>query len=464
MKFNIVSLFSGCGGLDLGFELTEKFRVVWANDLYRPSAETFSGRFGLKITQDPKATEGSFFTGDVEQVDFSSLCSKEIDVVTGGPPCQDFSLIRGSEKRKGIGVKRGRLYVHFVRALVALQPKMFVFENVKGLTSVNGGLAFRKIVEDFENLNLSWREMWKNHRKSVETAKNNNGQESYKLLFSSVANFSKLGAPQQRERIIIIGIRKDMAKKFDLLGLEQKISEELLGPNLLCSFPITPIEVFSGKTLDQLEEDYKELMREYGDISEKISSIRSNQYFPNVWSKYRLEIWHDYLFVNGLSTSINEKIKEDVMKKHEEVLKESGYWKKPVNDLVLEDNTHQILNEKEAIKKRMGFIPPGENHEFVRGTSHEVTGLMSNIYRRIHPLKPSPTIIARGGGGTWGYHYRRDRQKLTNRERARIQTFPDDFLFKGSPSEVRRQIGEAVPPLASKTIALLVKDTLNRCK
>ncbi|MEQ6360498.1 DNA cytosine methyltransferase [Thermoanaerobacter thermohydrosulfuricus] len=82
---------------------------------------------------------------------------------------------------------------------------------------------------------------------------------------------------------------------------------------------------------------------------------------------------------------------------------------------------------------------------------------MSLIYRRIHPLKPSYTVVAYGGGGTWGYHYRRNRGKLTNRERARLQTFPDTFLFKGTSSEVRAQIGEAVPPLLGKKIARAVK-------
>ena len=72
----------------------------------------------------------------------------------------------------------------------------------------------------------------------------------------------------------------------------------------------------------------------------------------------------------------------------------------------------------------------------------------------------SPTIIAYGGGGTGGYHYEYDRQGLTNRERARLQTFPDNYLFNGKSSEIRAQIGEAVPPLSSYWIEKAVDEIL----
>lgn len=71
--------------------------------------------------------------------------------------------------------------------------------------------------------------------------------------------------------------------------------------------------------------------------------------------------------------------------------------------------------------------------------------MISHVYRRLHPNQPSTTIIAGGGGGTWGYHYDEPRA-LTNRERARLQSFPDDFIFEGTFTEIRRQIGNAVPP------------------
>ena len=81
-----------------------------------------------------------------------------------------------------------------------------------------------------------------------------------------------------------------------------------------------------------------------------------------------------------------------------------------------------------------------------------VKGMISHVYRRIKLDEPAKTIIAAGGGGTWGYHYPEPRP-LTNRERARLQSFPDDFVFKGSVTEVRRQIGNAVPPEGVRAVA-----------
>lgn len=104
--------------------------------------------------------------------------------------------------------------------------------------------------------------------------------------------------------------------------------------------------------------------------------------------------------------------------------------------------------------ERLEHIKPGQNAwnadlpEHLRITNNTQ---MSIFWRRLHPEKPSPTITASGGGGTHGYHYDEPRA-LTNRERARIQTFPDDFVFTGRKESVRRQIGMAVPPRGARGI------------
>lgn len=118
-----------------------------------------------------------------------------------------------------------------------------------------------------------------------------------------------------------------------------------------------------------------------------------------------------------------------------------------------------LNNEKTKIapivEDRLRHIKPGENVWNADLPIHlrlnVKSAKLSQIYRRLHPDMPSYTITGSGGGGTHGYHHIEPRP-LTNRERARLQTFPDDYEFLGSKESVRKQIGMAVPPLLSKTI------------
>ncbi|MEG3975144.1 DNA cytosine methyltransferase [Microcoleus sp. herbarium8] len=113
-------------------------------------------------------------------------------------------------------------------------------------------------------------------------------------------------------------------------------------------------------------------------------------------------------------------------------------------ETVIDNNKHHKIHTRTV--EILNRIKPGGNFSDIpKDSPYYVKGMISHVYRRIHPDKPSSTIIAGGGGGTWGYHYLEPRS-LTNRERARLQTFPDNFVFEGSTTEVRRQIGNAVPP------------------
>lgn len=116
---------------------------------------------------------------------------------------------------------------------------------------------------------------------------------------------------------------------------------------------------------------------------------------------------------------------------------------------------NEVTKQSTEVVERLKHIPPGENAWYSGIPEHlrlNVRGAtMSQIYRRLHPEKPSYTITGSGGGGTHGYHWCENRA-LTNRERARLQTFPDDYVFEGSKESVRKQIGMAVPPRAAKII------------
>lgn len=116
---------------------------------------------------------------------------------------------------------------------------------------------------------------------------------------------------------------------------------------------------------------------------------------------------------------------------------------------------NEVTKQSRMVVERLKHIPPGEN-AWYEGIPAELRlnvkgAKMSQIYRRLDPRKPSYTITGSGGGGTHGYHWKENRA-LTNRERARLQTFPDDFVFEGSKENVRKQIGMAVPPKSTQII------------
>lgn len=457
--YTVVSLFSGAGGLDLGFVQSGRYRMLFANDVLSSALTTYAKNLDLKLelcsSRRTEARPGVALVCDVAEVDFAPL--GDVDVIVGGPPCQDFSIVRGpSWDRRGIEVRRGRLYAHFVRALATLRPKAFVFENVPGLISTNGGLAYKVILDDFSNLKLRWEEV----RKVAGAEGAGVKPEGYEIVFADVVDFAKLGVPQRRERLIIAGLRRDIVKNRDVWDIRAKFSRAVHGGGLLFfKYPLTAIEAFEGSTLENLGDVYREVMREWEGVWKEVGTPRAYEWKEREWDRLTFDIVKDYLTVSGIRDASDF---DEAMEQHKRVLTELGYYGVPVSSLKLQDGTTEEPSEDPRVVERMRMIPPGENHEFVRGTKWEVEGRgISLVYRRLHPLKPSYTIVAYGGGGTHGYHYRRNRATLTLRERARLQTFPDTFLFYGRRSEIRAQIGEAVPPLAGKKIAQALAEVLD---
>ena len=178
-----VSLFSGCGGLDLGFEKAG-FNRVWANDFDKDAQRVYS----LNL-------------GPIDGRDIRSIPTEEIppcEILTAGFPCQPFS---NAGNRKGINDSRGMLYQECLRVIEAKQPKVIVFENVKGLLSskfVDGRNLIDVIISDLETMGIGYNTV-------------------YKLLVASDYH-----VPQNRERVIIVGIRKDLNKTFVFPGPQSK--------------------------------------------------------------------------------------------------------------------------------------------------------------------------------------------------------------------------------------------------
>ena len=459
-SYKIATLFSGAGGLDSGFTNTGKFENQIANDILPAPAETYSKNHNAEIQSVDNFNKNPqmpcYVVGDVSKVDFRPL--QKIDCVIGGPPCQDFSQVRGSREELGIKMERGNLYSHFIRALSRAEPKIFVFENVPGLVSSNGGLAYKTIQDDFQNLKTRWTEIKNKIHKGPASAKN------YTLIFNDIVNSSDIGVPQKRKRLIIIGVRKDLLKQYDESQFAKKSQEILKGEkSLLSKYPISAMEAFEGKTIPELQEKYSKLMEEYRGVETEVGTPEALKWKSKVWDKLTFDITDDYLLSNEIEPKNDAEI-EDAFEEHKKVLDELGYYGKPLDGKDFEDGSNKIPNEGSSVKERMKHIPPNMNYLFVDGTKWQVKGTMSNIYRRSHPLKPGYTVMAYGGGGTWSYHYERERSMLTNRERARLQTFPDDYMFEGNRSQVRTQIGEAVPVRLGTKLADIAISVLENVK
>lgn len=130
--------------------------------------------------------------------------------------------------------------------------------------------------------------------------------------------------------------------------------------------------------------------------------------------------------------------------------------------IAVDADNNELTAQSEKVVERLKYIPPGENAWF-EGIPDELKlnvrgARLSQIYKRLDSGKPAYTITGSGGGGTHVYHWSENRA-LTNRERARLQSFPDDFVFEGSKESVRKQIGMAVPPLAAKTVIVSILKT-----
>jgi len=461
-RINVFSLFSGAGGMDLGFSLSNRFSLLLANDILPDPARTYAENFHHKVARTDEISSNSSFPlyllGDIAEVNFDLFSTANPDVMVGGPPCQDFSVVRGPQiERQGIAVKRGRLYAHFIRALIHTQPKIFVFENVPGLKSANKSSAYKVILEDFSKLDIRWKEI----RKIVGNSFINN-VKNYEIVFSDIIDSAYLGVPQKRRRLIIIGVREDLIEdEWTKRSINSKAENILLGKSsLLRKYPLTPLEVFEGLPLPELNDEYKRIMKEYEGIAEAVGTQKAVDWKNRIWQNLSFDVIKDYLKVNNISPSLGIEI-DKAFEEHTKILKKLGYYQNKIEDKIFADKSNDRPNESDRVLERMRMIPPDENCEFVKGTKWEVEGRgLSLIYRRLHPLKPSYTVVAYGGGGTWGYHYRRERARLTNRERARLQTFPDSFTFKGNNAKVRAQIGEAVPPLLGEKIAELVSTVI----
>lgn len=334
-KYTILSLFSGCGGMDLGFlggfKFLNKnyrklpFKILYANEISKFAAKTYAHNFGHQ----PQVE-------DINNIDVATL--PDVDVVLGGFPCQPFS---NAGKRQGKNDEKGRgnLYLQMKKVIQQTKPKMFVAENVDGLRThtENGTKTLDTIIKDLgENYNVEYKVL-----KAVD-----------------------YGIPQTRVRIIIVGIRKDLTGKFVYPAPTIKTNKHTRLPKYV--------------TTKDAIDDLWELLNK-----------------PEAPQNHTSKDYSKAKFQPGKFSQGNSKEQAD----------------KPAHTVRAEAHGNQYAH----------YNSVGDN-----------------------PRNPDMH--------TW--------RRLTVRECARLQSFPDTFEFPVSQTEAHKQIGNAVPPVLAWHIANSVKQTL----
>ena len=312
-----IELFAGAGGLALGIEKAG-FDTIGLVEFDSAAAETLKhNRPNWNVIHDDIANISKL---DLEN--YFSITKGELDLLSGGAPCQSFSY---AGKRLGLEDTRGTLFFHDAVFLEKLQPKMFLFENVKGLTSHDKGKTYSTILNVFES-------------------------EGYTVQ-SKVLNSWDYGVAQKRERMIMVGIRNDLIDKITF------------------EYPD--------------KHEYKPVLR---DILDNCPPSPGIQYSEN-------------------------------KRKIFELVPPGGYWRDIPEDIAKEymKSTWEMGGGRTGILRRMSLDEPSLT---------VLTSPTQKQTERCHPIEARP---------------------FTVRENARIQSFPDDWEFKGSVGNQYKQVGNAVP-------------------
>lgn len=331
-----IELFAGAGGLALGLELAG-FEHIGLIEFNKEAANT------LKINR----PNWNVICEDIEKVSKQDLekmfnvTKGELDLLSGGAPCQSFSY---AGKRLGLEDVRGTMFYHYATFLQKLQPKMFLFENVKGLLTHDNGRTFSTICNIFS-------------------------EQGYEIKFK-VLNAWDYSVPQKRERLIVIGIREDLSRDI----------------------------VFNFPEMKQ----YKPILR---DVKLDVNPSKEECQF---YSQEKSEIF--------------------------KLVPAGGYWKD---------------------------IDPSIAKKYMKSCWY-MEGGRTGILRRLSLDEPSLTVLTSPGMKQTDRCHPLEVRPFSYRENARIQTFPDDWIFCGKLNDKYRQIGNAVPVNLAKEIGLAIFSALKK--
>lgn len=400
-----IDLFSGCGGLSLGLHLSGwkgVFAIEKSPDAFKTLKHNLiDKRKHFEWVDWLNKSENDVNTVIKEHKNELYNLRGQIDMVAGGPPCQGFSNA-GRRKEDDDRNKLIDSYVEFIRLT---QPKIILFENVKGFTqefkrNKTKGIAYSEYVK--KNLK--------------EDGENYIGYE----VCGKLVDFSKYGVPQKRTRFILVGFRKDFAER-------QKLNPEIFF-NKLDFYSKNLLKSKGLKITNTVKDAISDLMFKEGTVQ----SPDSKGFLAGLYGKYSRNLYQKYC--RGGKVDLEVAVDSHRFTNHKEST--INKFKEIHNRAVKGKSTKKDLNEELGIKKR-GMILLDEN-------------------------KPAPTLTTIPDD----YLHYSEPRVLTVREYARIQSFPDWYEIKGKYTtggklrvkEVPRysQLGNAVPPLFGELAGLII--------
>jgi DNA (cytosine-5)-methyltransferase 1 len=393
-KYKVIDLFSGCGGLSLGLHMSKvegySYETVAAVDIWGAACDTLQRNFFQNFNSGfiPIFRQG--LTPEVIAKLKRKFGVGKIDLLVGGPPCQGFS----SSGRRALDDPRNHLVLMYLKAIQELKPKAFLMENVVGFTTFQGGKIRKEVIEEAR-------------------------QSGYKV-FPAILQASLYGVPQRRRRFVMIGIQSGQFSWPDFVDAETgksirgSLSEFWPGKN-------EPNELY----IQQIPEGFSEVS--FGSATADLPSIESGQQSQK-YKKVREKNW----FLEHVT-----KLAPSELTWHQS-----------------SDHADYLVKMMSELKQGMSAfeLPPVKVGQVGNIPFRPKTGF-SNSYKRIEIDKPAPTITRNfTTPSSANCIHPTDDRALTPREGARAQSFPDSYVFVGSSTEVRLQIGNAVPPLLAKAL------------
>ncbi|MFR9289305.1 MAG: DNA cytosine methyltransferase [Clostridium paraputrificum] len=374
----LVDFFCGAGGMSLGF-FQNGFKVLLANDIESVCTETYS----FNHVEMPK---DRIITGDIKNIvdNVDKYIYEDVDVIIGGPPCQGFSM---ANRQRIIDDPRNILYKYYVKGVEKLKPKFFVMENVKGMLSVA-----EQVKEDFHNL----------------------ASEDYDVAYH-LFNAKDFSVPQNRERLIYIGIRADISKKIN------KTAKDIIREIEIC------IENKKSYILENAIGDLREL---------QALTIKNATELDTEESGRKIELNR-----RSNNTEYVNLINQD---KYSKLI--FNHKARFNNDRDIEIFGRMLPGDK-SDSERIADIMPYTNRN----------DIFKDKYYKLKPNEVCKTITAHMKFDCNMYIHPYQARGLTPREAARVQSYPDDYVFLGSYTKTYMQVGNSVPPLMSRLIANVLK-------